>query len=262
MFPLTFIELGEDFDLNNVLNWGSLPKLTEFHTDIEKQAFLRAYALTYLKEEVWAEHLIRNLDPFRRFLEIAAQVNGEIVNYTNISRDVGADVKTVQSYFEILSDTLLGFFLEPYHRSIRKQQRQSPKFYFFDLGVKRSLEHMLTQAIRPNTYAFGKAFEHFIITEIYRLNSYFNKDFKLFYLLTKDRVEVDLIIDRPGLPTVLVEIKSTNNADERDTKNVEHFLKDFPNAIGMVLSLDPFPRKIGNVTVFPWQKGLEALDIF
>ena len=261
LFPLTFLELGGSFDLNNVLNWGSLPKLTEFHTETEKQAFLRAYALTYLKEEVWAEHLIRNLDPFRRFLEIAAQANGEIVNYTNISRDVGADVKTVQSYFEILADTLLGFFLEPYHRSIRKQQRQSPKFYFFDLGVKRSLDRMLSQTIRPNTYAFGKAFEHFIVTEIYRLNSYFNKDFKLSYLLTKDGVEVDLIIDRPGLPTVLAEIKSTDNADERDTKNVEHFLKDFPNAIGMVLSLDPSPRKVGNVTIFPWREGLEALDL-
>lgn len=262
LFPLTFLELGEAFDLNNVLNWGSLPKLTEFHTETEKQAFLRAYALTYLKEEVWAEHLIRNLDPFRRFLEIAAQANGEIVNYTNISRDVGADVKTVQSYFEILADTLLGFFLEPYNRSIRKQQRQSPKFYFFDLGVKRSLDRMLTQTIKPNTYAFGKAFEHFIVTEIYRLNSYFNKDFKLSYLLTKDGVEVDLIIERPGLPTVLAEIKSTDNADERDTKHVEHFLKDFPSAIGMVLSLDPSPRKVGNVTIFPWQKGLEALDLF
>ena len=92
-----------------------------------------------MKEEIWAEHIIRKLEPFRKFLEISAQSSCEVVNFTNIARDVGADTKTVQSYYQILEDTLLGFLLEPYHKSIRKQQRQNPKFYFFDSGVKRAL---------------------------------------------------------------------------------------------------------------------------
>ncbi len=117
LFPFTHIELGSSFDLEHVLRFGTLPGLTEFDSDTEKQMFLRAYALTYLKEEVWAEHFVRKLDPFRRFLEIAAQCNGEIINFTNIARDVGADVKTVQSYFEILEDTLLGTLIEPFRRS-------------------------------------------------------------------------------------------------------------------------------------------------
>ena len=122
LFPLTCLEMGDRFDLMKALQWGTLPKVTQLETDEEKEAYLRAYSQTYLKEEVWSEQFIRKLDPFRRFLEISAQSNGEIVNYSNIARDVGSDVKTVQSYFEILEDTLLGFLLEPYHRSIFKNQ--------------------------------------------------------------------------------------------------------------------------------------------
>ena len=99
--------------------------------------------MTYLKEEIVAEQIVRRLDPFRHFLEVAAQSNGSIVNYANIARDVGADPKTVLSYFGILEDTLVGFLLPAFHRSIRKQQRSNPKFYYFDTGVKRSLDRTL-----------------------------------------------------------------------------------------------------------------------
>lgn len=121
LFPFTHIELGNSFDLEQVLRFGTLPGLTKFGSDAERQAFLRAYALTYLKEEVWAEHFVRKLDPFRRFLEVAAQCNGELINFTNVARDVGADVKTIQSYFEILEDTLLGTLIEPFHDSPEKR---------------------------------------------------------------------------------------------------------------------------------------------
>jgi uncharacterized protein len=140
--------------------------LLRFSADEERKSFLRSYALTYLKEEVWAEHLIRKRDPFRRFLEIAAQCNGEIVNQSNVARDVGSDHKTVQTYFQILEDTLLGFHLEPYHSSIRKRQRQAPKFCLFDPGIVRALSGTLNMELVPGTYAFGKAFEHFVLLEI------------------------------------------------------------------------------------------------
>lgn len=93
LFPLTFYELGDKFDLNFTLQWGSLPKLFDFEDDKERSHFLQAYANTYLKEEIWDEHFIRNLDPFRKFLEVAAQCNGKIVNYSNIARDVGVEDK-------------------------------------------------------------------------------------------------------------------------------------------------------------------------
>lgn len=137
--------------------------------------------------------IIRKLDPFRKFLPVAAQSSGEPLNYTKIGHDVGVDAKTVQIFFEVLEDTLIGFLLPPYHASLRKQQRQSPKFYFFDLGVKRVLDGTLIQPPVIHTFGFGKLFEQFLILEIIRLNDYFKSDFRPFYLLTKDHAEIDLI---------------------------------------------------------------------
>lgn len=261
LFPLTHVEMGEAFVLEKALQWGTLPKAVQLAEDIERAEFLKTYALTYLKEEIWSEHIVRKLDPFRRFLEVAAQSNGDIINYTNIARDVGADTKTVQSYFQILEDTLVGTLLSAYHKSIRKQQHQAPKFYFFDTGVKRALDNTLTVALAPNTYAFGKAFEHWIIIEVARLNAYHRKDYQFSYLRTKDDAEIDLVIERPGQKTALVEIKSTTRVDERDTRTVAAFLKDIRNAEGFCLSRDPVAKKIDGVHCLDWQTGLQALGL-
>ena len=261
LFPLTHRELGPGFDLDRALRYGTLPTLLWMKTEEEYQAYLRTYSLTYLKEEVWAEHFIRKLDPFRKFLEIAAQSNGEIINYSNIARDVGADHKSVASYFEILEDTLLGFILEPFHLSIRKRQLQSPKFYFFDPGVVRALTRMLTVPLKPKTYAYGRAFEHFVIVEIIRLNSYYKKDYRFSYLNTKDGVEIDLIVERPGQTTVLVEIKSTVQVTEQDVRQLARFKKDLPNSEAFCLSQDPVRKEINGVLTFPWKEGIGALGL-
>jgi predicted AAA+ superfamily ATPase len=261
LFPLTHRELATDFNLDSALMYGTLPGLLMFDTREEKMSFLRAYALTYLKEEIWGEHIVRKLDPFRKFVEIAAQCNGEIINYANIARDVGVDIKTVQSYFEILEDTLLGFVLEPYHQSVRKRQRQAPKFYLFDTGVRRALDRTLTIDLKPGTYAYGKAFEHLVIAEAIRLNEYKQKDFHFSYLRTKDDAEIDLIADRPGAPTALAEIKSKQRIDERDTRSLERFAADMPRSEAFILSTDPMAKRIGQVQAFPWQQGLAELGL-
>src|SRR3989338_70259 len=139
LHPLTILEYGNDYGEDFVLNWGSLPKIFSFNENNERQEFLRAYGLTYLKEEVWAEHLVQELEPFRKFLEVAAQTNSEIISYSKIARDINVHENTVKKYFQILEDTWLGFLLEPYSKSVRKRLRKNPKFYFFDLGVKRAL---------------------------------------------------------------------------------------------------------------------------
>lgn len=259
LFPLTYLEIGTAFDEMRVLAFGTLPKVILLNNNEERTAFLRSYALTYLKEEVWSEHIVRQLEPFRKFLEVAAQCNGDIINYSNIARDVNADTKTVQSYFEILEDTLLGFLLPAFYRSIRKQQHQNSKFYFFDTGVKRALDRTLTQELVLGTYGFGRTFEHFIIIESMRLNIYYGRDYKFSYLRTKGDVEIDLIIERPGLPVVLAEIKSTDKVDDRDTKTVETFLKDFHKAEGICLSRDPISKKIGKVSCLHWREGLKTI---
>lgn len=259
LHPLTFPEMGESFDLQSALEWGTLPRVTQLSSQREKISFLDSYGLTYLKEEVWAEHVVRKLDPFRRFLEVAAQSNGEIINYTKISEDVGADVKTVQSYFEILVDTLIGFHLPACHRSVRKQQRQAPKFYLFDPGVKRALDQTLTVPIIPTSSSYGKAFEHWILLEMFRLNQYLQKFYRFSYLRTKEGAEIDVVIERPGLPTALVEIKSTEQVTNRDTGTIEKFLKDISPSEGYCLSRDPVPKRIGSVHALPWDMGFREL---
>ena len=261
LFPFTHIELGNSFDLEQVLRFGTLPGLTKFDSDAEKQAFLRAYALTYLKEEVWAEHFVRRLDPFRRFLEVAAQCNGELINFTNVARDVGADVKTIQSYFEILEDTLLGTLIEPFHTSIRKRQTKAPKFFLFDTGVKRALDRTLTVDLRPTTYAYGRAFEHFIIIEALRLSFYKQNDYRFSYLRTKDGAEIDLVVERPGIGPALLEIKSKKHVDERDTRILESFLKDLSGAEAFCLSRDPIAKKIGRVNALYWTEGFKEIGL-
>ncbi len=198
---------------------------------------------------------------FRAFLPVAAQMNTEILNYNKIAFDVGISPVTVQRYFNLLVDTHLGFFLEPYHHSIRKRQRQNPKFYFFDCGVPRSLQKRLNLNIQEGTYEFSKAFEQFLILEMMRLNDYQRKDYSFYYLRTKDDAEIDLIIERPGMPTALIEIKSRASISERETRTLNRFIKDFKNPDVYLLSLDPVERKYENVWALPWRKGIEALGL-
>lgn len=261
MHPFTHCELGKAFDLDTALQWGALPKVYEFTANNDKQLFLKAYTRTYLKEEIVAEQIVRNLDPFRNFLEVAAQSNGKIINYSKIAHDVGVDTKTIQAYFTILEYTLIGFKLPAFHRSIRKQQNKNPKFYLFDTGIKRALDRTITLGMQEGTYAYGEAFEHFLILEIIRCSSYLDNDWKFSYLRTKDDAEIDLIIERPGLPIALIEIKSNKNISKRDISNVARFSLDISDSQGYCLSRDPHSKKINNILCLPWQKGLEELGL-
>ncbi len=211
LHALSCFELKEQFDLEKALQWGTLPKICSLTEDTEKDDFLRSYADTYLKEEIWNEQVIRKLHPFRRFLEVAAQCNGKIVNYANIAKDVGVDDKTIKEYFIILEDTMIGFFLASYHNSFRKRLVEKPKFYFFDPGVVRSLSRRLSVPLTPKTAAYGDAFEHFILLEFIRLGSYFQPDYRFSFIRTAGDVEVDLVIERPGKKLLCIEIKSSDS---------------------------------------------------
>jgi predicted AAA+ superfamily ATPase len=203
--------------------------------------------------------MIRKIEPFSNFLEVAAQMNGEVLNYTKIARDIGVDTKSVQAYYQILEDTLLGFRVPAYRCSIRKRQLTNPKFYLFDTGIKRALDRTLTVSLLPQTYAFGNAFEHFLILEMHRLNEYQKLDFRFSYLKTHDGAEIDLIIERPGKPIALVEIKSTQRVTPQMIKHLETFSKEFSQCHACLLSLDEKTQKFGRVQSFPWQSGLEYL---
>jgi uncharacterized protein len=260
LHPLTHRELGNLFDIHRALEFGTLPKLLDFNDPQDSSRFLKAYVRTYLKEEVALEQLVRKLEPFQDFLEICAIMNGQIINFAKIAKDIGVDEKTVKTYYDILVDTLIGFYLPSFHRSIRKRQREAPKFYLFDTGVRRALANTLNLTLGAQTYEYGRAFEHLVILEVMRLNSYAETDFKLSYLRTKDDAEIDLIIERPGATDVLVEIKSYTRLDRSDAKKLSALKSAWDRpAEAMIWSQDPVEAVVEGVTCLPWRTGLERI---
>ena len=239
--------------------WGSLPKVHFSKSVTTKKAFLKSYIQTYIKEEIRIEQLVRDLDPFRDFLEVAAQMNGKVINFSRIAKEAGTSDKTVHSYFQILQDTFLGFYLPSFHRSIRKSQSEHPKFYFFDCGVKRQLDRTLGTDLIPSTKAFGDAFEHFLILEIYRRSHYENKDWTFSFFRTKEGNEIDLVISLDRKREILVEIKSTEKLDTIDLNFFKNIAADFKSEKNYVLSMDPSVQKIELLDCYPWQQGLEDL---
>jgi len=260
LFPFTSFELGKDFNLDKALSFGLLPRIYTFKKDEDRAEFLRTYSHVYLKEEIWAEHLIRKLEPFQYFLEIAAQSNGEVLNTANIARDVGVDNKTIAQYFSILEDTLVGFHLSAFKKSFRKRLNQRPKFYFFDTGVVRALSRSLSLSVLSGTYEYGKLFEHFIILECWKLSHYFYPDDRLSYLRTHEGLEVDLIIERPGQPLLCIEIKSSTEVREDQLKHLASIEKEWgKKAEYICLSQVKRAMKFGELTVYPWQEGLRKI---
>ena len=210
-----------------------------------------------MKEEIWAEHFLKKLDPFRKFLEVAAQMNGKIVNFHKISTDIGVDDKTVKQYFSILEDTLIGFFLEGFEHSVRKRLLKKPKFYFFDTGIKRALTRQLSIPIQKSTYDYGELFEHFIILECQKLISYSRKEFRLSYFMTKEELEIDLVVERPNDKTLFIEIKSKDYVMESDIKELKVIQKDFVDGEYVCFSNDQHKKVIDGIKIYPWQEGIK-----
>ncbi|MHC4871862.1 MAG: ATP-binding protein [Planctomycetota bacterium] len=261
LFPFSYLELNEDFNLEDHLNFGSLPKLfnKEIQNISDKKKYLQSYVSTYLREEIIVGQLVRNIEPFHRFLELAAQVNGEIINYSRLAREAGIADKSVARYFEILSDTLMGYLLPAYHKSVRKQQIESPRFYFYDIGVVRALRNDLKYPVNPQTYDYGKLFESFVIMEILKQNIYFESDFKLYYLKTKEGREIDLIIE-DSRKTFLIEIKSKEVNSIDDVDSLHKLAPAFSSAIPMVLCENTQTVQLTeNIKAINWRDGIASI---
>jgi predicted AAA+ superfamily ATPase len=256
LFPFTYVEVKDRFKLHDALRWGLLPKILTYNTDEKKQLYLDAYTNTYLKEEIWATQFVRELDSFRHFLEVAAQANGKITNFLNISRNVGVASKTVEKYFSILEDTLLGFFLNAFQHSFRKRLSKTPKFYFFDPGIVRALTFQLSLPLQERTSAYGEAFEHFVILQCKQLARYFYRDYRFSYLQTKDGAEIDLVVERPGQPVLFIEIKSNDYVQNTDLTNLRALAKDFGTCEAVCFSRDPYRKQLSDITIFPWDEGV------
>ena len=253
LFPFVTPEIIPAVALEELLQFGSLPKVITTSNERERKLYLQAYGLTYIKEEVIAEQLLRRLDPFRNFLRIVADQSGKIVNYSALARQVGVDHKTVINYFSILEDTLLGFYLPSYHLSVRKSQTLASKFLFFDLGIRNSLAEMIDLKPSAQTSYFGELFEHFFILECFRLNSYSEKNYRLSFLRTKAGFEVDLVLSK-ARTNIFVEIKSTNRIDEAEVVHLARNLANMQEVSKMYyVSQDDVDVEIAGVRCVNWK---------
>ena len=251
LFPLVSAEIPE-FDLNRALNHGMLPRhyLTENPT-----MRVQSYIGDYLQQEIVEEAIVRRLDAFTRFLQVAALSNSEIVNYTNIAQDCGVSSKTVKEYFSILEETMLGFFLPSYTKVVKRRVVQSPKFYYFDVAIPNHLLHRTP--LQPGTDVYGHALEHLVIQELRAYMAYRQPLKSLTYWHTLDnKYEVDAVL---GDAEVAIEVKSSKNVGSRDTKGLKAFSEEYPEAKLYLLSLEDRPRKFNGVEVWPVEQFFKRL---
>jgi predicted AAA+ superfamily ATPase len=257
MFPISSLEY--DIDLHRALQFGSLPGIY-FSEDIEVES-LETYINTYLREEILEEALVRKLETFIRFIEIAAQMNGEPINFTKIAKQCKVSPNTLSEYFSVLQDTLIVHRLDGYDQSMRRQLLQAPKYYFFDCGVLNALNGELRTELKPNSFRYGKLFETFVILEIMRLNSYKSLGLRFNYWREKTGKEIDLIISKSmAKPLVAIEIKSFS--EPQDLPAFDLLDEDMPKIRRWCFCNVPRIADHGGVTFFPWREGLSQLENF
>ncbi len=232
MFPFTWQELkkAKIFEFERYLLMGGLPKA---YLDAAGQDYLYAYVDTYLKEEVLAEALVRNLANYSRFLEQAAFCSGQILNFTKVAQDAQLAPNTVRDYYQILEDTLLGFLVQPWTKSKKRKAVSTAKFYFFDLGVMHALNRV--SQLPPSGDLIGRAFEHFIAQELRAYLSYNKRRDDLTFWRTKNQQEVDFLIG----DDFAIEVKSAKKVSERDHAGLKVLGEEKSWKRRIVVSLDP-----------------------
>lgn len=241
LFPLVSAEIP-DFDLERAVQNGMIPR---HYAVANARNRMRAYIDLYLKEEIVEESLVQNADEFVRFMEVAAIMDGEILNYENVASDCEVSANTVKAYYKILVDTLLGFEVPAYRKVIKRKLYKAPRFYYFDVGIANHLTKRYHLA--PRTPEYGHAFEHLIIQEIVAYLGYTNSDEELTYWHTYENLEVDAVI---GDARVAIEIKSKEHIDHDDKKGVTEFAKEHPDTRQIIVSRDRISRRSGDVDLY------------
>lgn len=191
MEPFSYQEMQESFDLKGALEWGTLPLVVNNLQNAPD--ILSAYVHTYIQEEIRAEGFIRKTEPFIRFLEIAGIMNGQQLNKKNIAREAMVPRATVETYFSILEETLIGHFLKAYRPQAKVREQTHPKFYWFDPGVARAAANRLYEPV--DSLWLGQALETTIFHELRIYNSLYSKNKPLYFYGTPNRSEIDFVIE-------------------------------------------------------------------
>lgn len=251
LFPLVYPEIP-NFDLLRALNHGLLPR---HYLSERPYALLESYVGEYLKEEIAAEALTRNIPAFSRFLEAAAFSNGEAVVYTNIASECGVSASTVKEYFEILVDTLIGRFIPSFQKRPKRRIIHAPRFYYFDVGLANYF--LKRKSIAPKSEVFGKAFEHFIYQEIAAHSHYSNIKYPISYWHTSSGLEVDFIL---GDHEIAIEVKGVDQVSQHHLKGIKAFEEEYTTKKKMIVSMDSKPRQLDSgILVLPWEQFLQKL---
>lgn len=245
MHPLLPQELKGDFNLVHALQFGLLPMT---FLDIDPAKYLSTYIQTYLKEEVLQEGLVRNLGTFTRFLEVASFSQGQVLNFSDIAREMGIDRQMVSSYFEILEDLLLSVRLLPFTKRAKREIISHAKFYFFDSGVYRS--------VRPKgpldtpEEISGAGLETVFLQCLRAVNDYYEMGYQIYFWRTKDGTEVDFVLyGEHGL--YAFEIKHSSQVNSKSLKGLKQFQQDYPEAKTTLVYLGKNREYHGGIEVIP-----------
>ncbi|MCY4257020.1 MAG: AAA family ATPase [bacterium] len=235
MRGLTSGEIGDAFDLDRMLQHGYLPRIYE---STQPRKLLDSYIADYLREEVAAEGLVRNLPTFSHFLDAAALNDGDPVNFSNIARECGVSNPTVKAYFGIMEDTLIARWLPRWQRRAKRRLAGGPKFYFEDVGVVNRLARR--GELERGSNGYGKAFENWVFHELSAFIAYCDLDEQLTYWRLPSGIEVDFII---GHMRVALEAKATANVTPKHLKGLRALAQEHPTIRKMVVCLEPRPRR-------------------
>lgn len=251
--PLVWPEVRNlDEALPHILETGLLPP---FFTADEPEPMLSDYIGLYIKEEIEAEREVRNLPPFWEFLRTVATSSGEIMNYENISRDIGISGVSVRQWYSILSDTLIGFEVPPFRKTKIRKPNASSKFYLFDVGVARKLQGLAR--IEEGTAEFGRYFENYIAMEIRSWLDYSGFDgIGLSYWHAKSGQEVDFIINEE----IAVEVKAASRVSARDLKGLKALMEEGLMRKYVLVCRESYPQLLDNgILILPYTDFLDQL---
>jgi predicted AAA+ superfamily ATPase len=233
---LTAAELGVDFDLNRLLNHGYLPRI---YQSARPRRLLEVYVGDYLKGEIAAEGLVRNLPVFSGFLDAASLGDGEIVNFSNLARECGVSSQTVKGYFAILEDTLLGRWLPAYRKRPKRRVIAAPKFYFADVGIVNRLARR--GELTAGSELYGKAFENWVFHELTAYNAYSGSYATFAYWRLASGIEVDFVVNDMD---VTIEAKASARITSDHLKGLRNLVQDH-RRVGrrIVVCLEPRARR-------------------
>jgi predicted AAA+ superfamily ATPase len=254
LFRMPNMNAIKGYSFEHSLIFGALPGIVGQTDDKERADLLRAYTHTYLEEEIRAEALSRKIGQFSRFLELAARESGTNPNLTRLSQESGVSVPTIKEYFSILEDTLVVEKVEPYLKNARKRILTSPRYYFFDLGVRNALARVpLTEDLLNADK--GRLFEHAVILELIRRIRAHNLDYRVHYWRTGGGAEVDCVIDT-GKDIIPIEIKAGARVTLSALRGLSSFIETYKGKVrkAYVVTTGRMPEKLTDtITVLPWQ---------